>query len=84
MNTAQETVKKIKNTKRIQIIIRNVYGNELAYPVCPAADCFAALAKTKTLSYADLTQIHLLGYGVDIIDGKETRAGKHIAQNIFS
>lgn len=76
--------KKIQSAKAIQVMIRNVYGNELIYPICPAADCFAALTKTKTLSFADLTQIHLLGYAVDIIDGKETKAGKHIAQNICS
>ena len=35
---------------KIEIQIKNVYGNELIYPMCKIGKAFADIAKTKTLS----------------------------------
>lgn len=71
-------------TNNIQIAIRSVYGNELIYPICSNADCFAAIARKKTFSFDDLTQIHNLGYSIEIVDGKSTKAGQVITHRICS
>jgi hypothetical protein len=54
-------------TKTIQIQIRNVYGNEQAYPVCDAAKTFAEIAGSKTLTPATLRKIQRLGYEIEVI-----------------
>ena len=41
---------------------KNVYGNELVYPVCKDAKLFANLTKQKTLSTDDIARIKSLGY----------------------
>ena len=41
---------------------KNVYGNELVYPVCKDARLFANLTKQKTLSTDDIARIKSLGY----------------------
>ena len=41
---------------------KNVYGNELVYPVCKDAKLFANLTKQKTLSRDDILRIKSLGY----------------------
>ena len=41
---------------------KNVYGNELIYPVCKDAKLFANLTKQKTLSTDDIARIKSLGY----------------------
>ncbi len=50
----------------IVIQIRNVYGNNLAYPVCKRACLFARLTGHKTLSRSTLYDIEELGYSVKI------------------
>lgn len=52
---------------KIQINIRNVYGNEQAYPVCDAAKVFADIAGSKTLTPGTLRNIQRLGYEVEIV-----------------
>lgn len=54
-------------TKTIQITIRNVYGNEQAYPVCEAAKIFAEIAGSKTLTPATLRKIQSLGYTIEVV-----------------
>ena len=53
--------------QKIQITIRNVYGNETAYPVCRQAKLFAELAGHATLTQRDLMLIDSLGYEVEVV-----------------
>ena len=48
----------------IIVCIRNVYGNELIYPVCEQAKLFTQLSGRKTLSPADIGVIEKLGFTV--------------------
>jgi len=50
--------------KYITIDIKNVYGNELIYPVCFNAKKFTSLTKRKTLNKKDIDIIKTLGYKV--------------------
>lgn len=52
------------NIKSITVKIRDVYGNQMVYPVCDAAKVFADIAGTKTLTQATLSQIGRLGISV--------------------
>ncbi len=52
------------NDKTIQINIRSVYGAAKAYPVCDAAQRFATLAGSKTLTLGALREIAALGYAI--------------------
>ena len=51
---------------KIEIIIKNVYGNELIYPNCDTSKAFCKIAKTKTLSIANLEIISKMGYQVEV------------------
>jgi hypothetical protein len=42
------------------------YGVEIFYPACPAAELFARIANTKTLTRHTLRDIDLLGYEIEI------------------
>jgi hypothetical protein len=46
----------------IQIEIKRVYGNVVAYPLCDQAKIFASIAGTSTLTSANLKRIQALGY----------------------
>ena len=50
----------------IIVCIRNVYGNELIYPVCDTAKLLAKLAGRKTLGIGDIKTIEALGYVVHV------------------
>ena len=50
----------------IIVTIKQVYGNEAIYPVCDKAKALAALAGTKTLTRAALTQIKNLGFQITV------------------
>lgn len=50
----------------ITVRIKNVYGNELIYPVCQQALSFAAIAGTKTLSRNDIAHIRDIGFTVNV------------------
>ena len=49
-----------------QILVKrkNVYGNELIYPMCKTAHKLTMLANTKTLTPAQISIIKALGYKV--------------------
>ena len=51
-------------TYNITVDIKNVYGNELIYPVCFNAKKFTSLTKNKTLSKKDIDIIKTLGYKI--------------------
>lgn len=55
-------------TKSIQIQIKNVYGEEKAYPVCTKAALFAKIAGTKTLTRTALHDILAMGFSVQVVD----------------
>ena len=51
----------------IKVKLKNVYGNDLIYPVCDKAKAFAAIADKKTLSLGDVENIKALGFKVDLV-----------------
>jgi hypothetical protein len=51
-----------KNT--IHVEKKNIYGNELLYPVCQRAKIFAVLTGQKTLSAGAISSIKRLGFSV--------------------
>ena len=51
-------------TYNITVNIKNVYGNELIYPVCFNAKKFTSLTKNKTLSKKDINIIRTLGFNI--------------------
>ena len=50
----------------ITVRIRSVYGIETVYPACPAAELFAKIAGTKTLTRHALRDIAALGYQINV------------------
>jgi hypothetical protein len=48
----------------IKVTIKNVYGQDLVYPVCPKAKIFAQISGTTTITPETLSKIMLLGYDV--------------------
>ena len=50
----------------IQVEIKNVYGNELIYPICSNAKTFANIANTNTLTFETIQLIKKLGYTIEI------------------
>ena len=50
----------------ITVKLKNVYGQDLVYPVCSKAKVFAQIAGTTTLTPETLSKITLLGYGVNV------------------
>lgn len=53
---------------KIQVQIKQVYGNETIYPVCDTAKKFAALLGTKTLTYRAIQGIKDLGYSIEVVN----------------
>jgi len=52
--------------QEITIEIKNVYGEDKAYPVCEKAKLFTDIAGTKTLRPSDLNYIQQLGYKISV------------------
>ncbi len=52
---------------KIQVEVRNVFGNSLIYPVCEDAKRFANLTGNKTLSPYAVKLIEDLGYTVESV-----------------
>jgi hypothetical protein len=50
---------------KIQIEVKEVYGNKTVYPVCETAKAFAALARTKTLTFDAIKIIKGMGYEIE-------------------
>ena len=51
---------------QIQVEVKNVYGNQVVYPICSAAIWFARIAGTKTLTLDTLNCIKALGYAIEL------------------
>ena len=62
-NETRENVMELRPV--VQVQLKTVYGNTLVYPANESAETFAALAKTKTLSHADLCKIESLGFRIE-------------------
>ena len=56
------------NKPKIQVNIKNVYGNELIYPKCFLSIQFSKIAKTKTLSIQNLKDIKSMGFEIEIVN----------------
>lgn len=50
----------------ITVKIKQVYGQDLVYPICETAQTFARLTGKKTFSNYDIQQIKQLGYQVNV------------------
>lgn len=50
----------------IKVAIKNVYGNDLVYPICDTAKLLAKLAGTKTLSSSTIQTLKDLGYVLEV------------------
>lgn len=50
----------------ITVRVRSIYGIETVYPACPAAELFAKIAGTKTLTPHALRDIAALGYQINV------------------
>lgn len=57
------------------VYTKNVYGNELVYPIGEVAHCFARLTGKKTFSRDDLHTIELLGYEIEQVVGSKIIKG---------
>ena len=54
---------RINNMEKILYVKKkNVYGNELVYPVCKDAKLFANLIQQQTFTSDDIARIKSLGY----------------------
>lgn len=51
---------------QITIRVRSIYGIETIYPACHAAQLFAKIAGTKTLTPHALRDIAALGYQINV------------------
>lgn len=52
---------------KIQVEIRNVYGNEMVYPVCHHAKFLAAMAGAKTFTREKVRLIQANGYEIEVV-----------------
>lgn len=53
----------------ITVQVRNVYGNDLVYPMDDTALLFARLLQVKTFNFHHLQTIKALGYSVHVASG---------------
>ena len=52
---------------KIQIEMKEVYGETKVYPVCERAKIFAQISNTKTLTNETLKNIERLGYQLELV-----------------
>jgi hypothetical protein len=55
----------INSVGRLVVAVRNVYGNEMVYPINDTAKLFAKIAGTKTLKPETIYTAQLLGFDVE-------------------
>jgi len=53
-----------ENPMTIIVKRKQVYGNEVIYPVCETAQCLTMLGDTKTLTPRQINIIKALGYTI--------------------
>lgn len=52
---------------KVQVRVKNVYGNKLFYPVCEKAKQFAAMTEKVTLTSYVLSCIESLGFEIEVV-----------------
>jgi len=57
----------MNNEQSINVEIKNVYGNDLIYPINEVGMKFACLLKKKTLTKDELKIIRDLGFTIEVI-----------------
>ena len=63
--------------KNVLIVdIRNVYGNELVYPINETAKRFCQLTKSKTLNRSTIDIIKSMGYSIKVQEWALGTSGK--------
>ena len=60
-----KTNTKVKTKIRVQV--KNVFGNDLIYPMCINSKRFTDLTNSKTLSRHNIKLIKELGFEVDVV-----------------
>jgi hypothetical protein len=53
---------------KVQVMIKNVYGRDLIYPINGLATKFASLLDKKTFQKSDLEKIKDLGFEVELVN----------------
>jgi hypothetical protein len=61
---------KVMETKKIQVMVKNSFGNQLVYPVSQNAKYFTELTKKRTLTAKDLELIEAMGYEIEYVAQK--------------
>jgi len=56
-----------RKNNTLTVETKNLYGNDLVYPVCDKAKLFASIANTKTLGVNTIVLIKKLGYNFEVI-----------------
>lgn len=56
--------------KFVAVTVRNVYGNDLVYPVNDTAGLFVAMLRVKTFTAQHLRCIKALGFEIRVAGGK--------------
>ena len=54
----------------ITVQVRNVYGNDLVYPLDDQAALFASLVGAKTFNAKQVRTIRALGYAIHVASGQ--------------
>lgn len=62
LNDIEKIERKNMKDKTLIVKKKNVYGNELIYPVCNDAILFSCIARTKTFCAITIANIKKLGY----------------------
>lgn len=60
----------LKAGKQIVVLAKENYGKQVFYPSCDKSKLFATIAKTTTLSEANIRRIIQLGYEVTVLQPK--------------
>jgi hypothetical protein len=63
----------VEDTMIVQVRVKNVYGTDTVYPANEAAELFAQIAGTKTLTPQTMHLIRRLGYTVELVDQPPVR-----------
>jgi hypothetical protein len=56
--------------KNLQVVVKNVYGNDLIYPACNTTKIITELTGTKTLVPYQINILKKNGYNFEIITEK--------------
>jgi hypothetical protein len=68
LSTQQQLgTKKMNEEMKVEVTVKNHYGNELVYPVCNVAQYLCELAGTKTFTEANIRICKKLGYEFEIV-----------------